>query len=88
MSGMASNYNMSRIFMGLGLSTFSAACSIAGACLSIETRARSPLVALACIVLSYSAMMFGSSYVEEEQNFWFWTSGAWIAHIVFRSLSR
>ena len=32
--------------------------------------------------------MFATSYVEEEQHFWYWTTTAWIAVIAFRRLSH
>lgn len=30
------------------------------------------------ITFSYSTMMFASSYVEEEQHFWYWAASAWL----------
>jgi ethanolaminephosphotransferase len=30
------------------------------------------------ITLSYVGMMFASSYVEEEQNFWYWIACGWL----------
>lgn len=32
----------------------------------------------------YIVMMFASSYVEEEQQFWYWACSAWIAVLVVR----
>ena len=31
------------------------------------------------IAAAYSVMMFASSYVEEEQHFWYWATSGWLA---------
>ena len=36
--------------------------------------------------LLYGIMMFASSYVEEEQHFWYWLTPAWITLLVFKGL--
>lgn len=33
----------------------------------------------ALVTILYGTMMFASSYVEEEQHFWYWTTSAWFA---------
>ena len=35
------------------------------------------------ITLAYGGMMFASSYVEEEQHFWYWASTGWLALFSF-----
>ena len=34
---------------------------------------------IASMTTAYGIMMFASSYVEEEQHFWYWIASAWIA---------
>lgn len=29
----------------------------------------------------YGIMMFATSYVEEEQHFWYWATAAWMAYL-------
>ncbi|KAK3715368.1 major facilitator super transporter protein [Vermiconidia calcicola] len=36
--------------------------------------------------LLYGVVMFASSYVEEEQHFWYWLTPAWIALLVAKAL--
>lgn len=43
---------------------------------------------LTFIVLSYGVMMFASSYVEEEQHFWYWSTTAWLAFAALQGLNR
>ncbi|KAF3925648.1 hypothetical protein ABW21_db0208044 [Orbilia brochopaga] len=37
---------------------------------------------------SYSGMMIASSYVEEEQQYWYWAASAWGVILFFRELQR
>lgn len=60
--------------------------SIASAALALGAVAAGPTVANAVletspiigISLLYGIMMFASSYVEEEQHFWYWATTAWL----------
>lgn len=76
MSGTASNYNLDRLYLGAGL----AALAVILACVS----SFSPLcksgisgLYLGGVIVSYGIMMFASSYVEEEQQFWYWALSGW-----------
>lgn len=40
-------------------------------------------IALAGITALYGIMMFASSYVEEEQHFWYWVTSAWLSSLYF-----
>ncbi|PGH14428.1 hypothetical protein AJ79_03071 [Helicocarpus griseus UAMH5409] len=80
MSSTASNYSMDKLYVGI---------SIAGLILSLS--ALSSYRALAkskgagiygfFISITYGAMMFGSSFVEEEQQFWYWVLGGWAFYL-------
>ncbi|KAM4062216.1 type I phosphodiesterase / nucleotide pyrophosphatase [Hirsutella rhossiliensis] len=87
MSSMASNYDMSRIFIGQGLAIAAAIGSGAVAMLQGACKA-AHFAPLLLITMSYGIMMFASSYVEEEQHFWYWSSTLWIAWLGSRAISR
>ncbi|KAH7140582.1 alkaline-phosphatase-like protein [Dactylonectria macrodidyma] len=87
MSSMASNYNMPRLFIGQGVALIAAVASgISVARLSFYRQG--PLTPLILITVLYGIMMFASSYVEEEQHFWYWTSTVWIAFLGIRHVRR
>ncbi|KND91489.1 GPI ethanolamine phosphate transferase 2 [Tolypocladium ophioglossoides CBS 100239] len=87
MSSMASNYNMSRLTIGQGLATAATLASIVAASLQCTHRSGA-LMPLLLITASYGIMMFASSYVEEEQHFWYWSSTFWVAWLGFRAIER
>lgn len=71
MSSMASNYDMNRLILGQSLAVVAV---LATALLTPLATNILPLVAIAFL---YGIMMFASSYVEEEQHFWYWMTSAW-----------
>ncbi|RFU72252.1 hypothetical protein TARUN_10006 [Trichoderma arundinaceum] len=87
MSSMASNYDLSRLSLGQGLSVIAVIASVASLGLQGFWQAGFllPLFALAA---SYGPMMFASSYVEEEHHFWYWTSTIWLAYLGAREVKR
>ncbi|KAF2087017.1 alkaline phosphatase-like protein [Saccharata proteae CBS 121410] len=85
MSSTASNYNVNLLAAGIAISALSAVLTL----LALRPLVRSitgPGVFFAGSMLLYGVMMFASSYVEEEQHFWYWTSSAWFAYIVTTSV--
>jgi ethanolaminephosphotransferase len=80
LSSTASNYDMSAIACGMVLAGLSAVMAIA-ASLYVFRRLSASLNALGVITLTYGLMMFGSSYVEEEQNFWYWIASGWVTFL-------
>lgn len=84
---MASNYDMRMLVLGQAIAA--AACILATAGLGSAGigHARS-LAVFAVITLAYGVMMFASSYVEEEQHFWYWATTAWMASLVLKSRTR
>lgn len=79
MSSAASNYNVNRLMVGIALAFISVALGVVAAW-------GLPLLnsdGAICLLLAalYAIMMFASSYVEEEQHFWYWITGGWIAYL-------
>ncbi|KAL4871961.1 hypothetical protein BDV12DRAFT_3793 [Aspergillus spectabilis] len=82
MSGAASNYDIQ--YLSLGICITGIAVSL---CLPIVSRAlsRQPGLFLMASILLYGVMMFASSYVEEEQHFWYWILTGWMFYLHVRS---
>lgn len=78
LSGTASNYDLPKMRTGIALAGL--ACVLALFC-GWSCLRESGFEGGAFLVLSatYAATMFASSYVEEEQQFWYWILGAWFA---------
>ena len=86
LSSTASSYDVTRMVAGVGAASLSLILavfafptfwppSLAGSALTITT-------------LLYGIMMFATSYVEEEQHFWYWIVPAWLAFLAIRSLQQ
>lgn len=87
MSSMASNYDMSRLSLGQGLSVAAVVASIASLGAQGFKKA-GHLLPLFLLAASYGPMMFASSYVEEEHHFWYWTSTIWLAYLGAKQVQR
>ncbi|KAI0097074.1 alkaline phosphatase-like protein [Daldinia grandis] len=84
MSGMASNYDIAMLIYS---EVVAVAASIAAvyAVISSSSVTASSLAPFVLITVLYGMMMFASSYVEEEQHFWYWATSAWLLYLVVRS---
>ena len=83
MSSTASNYNLSRLIAGIGLAALATAAGIAiVSTMLFETRATGLWISL--LFIAYGINMFASSYVEEEQQFWYWASSGWLGWLVVK----
>ncbi|GKT73265.1 GPI ethanolamine phosphate transferase [Colletotrichum tofieldiae] len=78
MSSMASNYDMGRLHIGEAVAVLGTGSLVVGA--------RSSLIPLLAITVTYGVMMFASSYVEEEQHFWYWTTSAWLVYLAIKRM--
>lgn len=83
MSSMASNFDMSRLAIGQGLATL--AVIVAGITTAANAGVSLPIYVLS---ISYGVMMFASSYVEEEQHFWYWSCTLWFAILAAKAIRR
>lgn len=77
MSSMASNYDMSRLIAGQAIGIVAVVCAVFGTHMISDQNMRT-FSPFAFVTVAYGVMMFASSYVEEEQHFWYWTTTAWL----------
>jgi ethanolaminephosphotransferase len=77
MSSTASNYDVTKLVTGQAL----AAVALFSALIAVVPTFTTSLTIVSPILgisLLYGIMMFASSYVEEEQHFWYWSTTAWL----------
>jgi ethanolaminephosphotransferase len=77
MSSTASNYDVTRLFSGIGVAAVSLILTML-ATTSLPVLSQLDNVFFLLLSALYGIMMFASSYVEEEQHFWYWITGGWI----------
>ncbi|KAF1957269.1 GPI ethanolamine phosphate transferas-like protein 2, partial [Byssothecium circinans] len=76
MSGTASNYNVPLLIFGTTLTALSILLTFFAL---PRLRPITPSSLSYTLILTlYSILMFASSYVEEEHNFWYWATSAWL----------
>ncbi|CAL5868848.1 uncharacterized protein PFLUO_LOCUS3075 [Penicillium psychrofluorescens] len=86
MSSTASNYDVSRLSLGL-LTVAVAALLVLPATYVVCARSKHPGGFLVFLIVGYGLMMFASSYVEEEQQFWYWMCSGWFFYLHIRPKS-
>ena len=83
MSSTASDYQLSRLSAGVGLAALATAAGIATvSTVLFENRVTGIWILL--LFIAYGIMMFASSYIEEEQHFWYWASSSWLGWLVVK----
>ncbi|KAF9892200.1 major facilitator super transporter protein [Aspergillus nanangensis] len=80
MSNAASNYNVMRLYLGICISIIAVWLS-SPATYSLSSKTRYAGTFLLFNILGYSGIMFASSYVEEEQQFWYWMVTGWVFYL-------
>jgi len=83
MSGMASNYNFDKLVLG-GVTAIVAVFAAVIAALGSATSTIDKSIPFLLVTLFYGVMMFASSYVEEEQHFWYWSTTAWLFYLLVK----
>lgn len=83
MSGTAANYKVNMLITGSILAAIAALTAFALAFESLRSSGLTGLF-LSLVVLGNGAIMFASSFVEEEQQFWYWITSAWMAYVHVR----
>jgi len=72
------------MFLGLTLAGSSVALSLYNVVPLFAKRSISINLAFAFVTIAYGFMMFASSYVEEEQQFWYWICSGWLAFLAMK----
>jgi ethanolaminephosphotransferase len=85
MSSMASNYDIDRLFLGETIAIAAIAAAAVATATSASFTIRS-IVPFTSVTVLYGVMMFASSYVEEEQHFWYWSTTAWLFYLLVKRL--
>jgi ethanolaminephosphotransferase len=83
MSSTASNYDVTHLIIGTSLAGLSVI--LAFFTLPALLPASPQGLAYTLILLLYTILMFASSYVEEEHNFWYWATSAWLFYLFIAS---
>ncbi|CAD6588483.1 MAG: major facilitator super transporter protein [Alectoria sarmentosa] len=83
MSNTACNYDLLRLGLGIGLAALVTVGGIATVSTALfETQATGLWTSI--VFIAYGFMMFASSYVEEEQHFWYWASSSWLGWLLLK----
>jgi len=80
MSSTASNYDFFRLQAGIAVAVAGVLLAGTGLYRGSEVGMRCPsstVVFGIVATIAYCIMMFASSFVEEEQQFWYWITGGW-----------
>ncbi|KAG9196210.1 ethanolaminephosphotransferase [Alternaria panax] len=86
MSGTASNYDVARLFLGTCLAFL--VCTLSYFTLPDFRPATSAGIYYSFALVLYAILMFASSYVEEEHNFWYWATSGWFFCLFFNNMRK
>lgn len=87
MSSTASNYDLLKLQTGIATALASVVLAGSGVYLGGRNSISAPsstLVFGIAASTAYCIMMFASSFVEEEQQFWYWIASAWFTWVYAR----
>lgn len=86
MSSAASNYDVPRLFVGTVLAFLICVLSFF-ALLALRPMSAASVYYFLTLAL-YAVLMFASSYVEEEHNFWYWITSGWFFYLFLTSMRK
>ena len=78
MSRAASNYDVEKLQGGISIVFLAILICLLLSRNGFLVEAELARSFFAILILTHGAMMFASSYVEEEQQFWYWISSGWL----------
>ncbi|CEL01568.1 Putative Gpi ethanolamine phosphate transferase [Aspergillus calidoustus] len=84
MSSAASNYDLRYLCLAICIAGLAILLLLPTSYEALR-RYQQPGLFLVASIFSYGAMMFASSYVEEEQQFWYWSFTGWAFYLHVRS---
>lgn len=87
MSSTSGNYDLRALYLGIAVAGIAALFSFP-ATYRLLARSQCSGSFLLFSIFSYGAMMFASSYVEEEQQFWYWVFTGWTFYLHIKSNGR
>lgn len=83
LSHAASEYDLRRLRLGIGITVLATIATLV-ACATPVRNANPVLLWKYSLALFYGFMMFASSYVEEEQQFWYWLASSWCGWLFWK----
>ncbi|KAH8733139.1 alkaline-phosphatase-like protein, partial [Phaeosphaeriaceae sp. PMI808] len=86
MSGTASNYDVPRLFIGTGIAFL--VCALSFFTLPKLQPISSAGSYYSLAISLHVVLMFASSYVEEEHNFWYWATSGWFFVLFITSMRK
>jgi ethanolaminephosphotransferase len=86
MSSTASNYDLARLFVGTALASL--ICGFSYFTLPSFKPITPAGIYCALTLVLYVILMFASSYVEEEHNFWYWATSGWLLCLFFSNMRK
>ena len=84
MSGTASNYDLWRLYAGIGVALLASTVALSVSARMVLDAGFTGLWMISIAIL-YGFMMFASSYVEEEQQFWYWATSSWLGWLIVKA---